>query len=93
MRILVHDFLREAARRFPGKTALICGEAACTFQALDTASDRVACHLQRGGIVRGDRVAVFMNNSIELVIAMFGILKAGAVFLILNPTLKKEKLA
>ena len=41
---------------------------------------------------RGDRVAVYLENSVEAVVSIFAILKAGAVFLLVHPTTKTEKL-
>lgn len=93
MKILVHDFLRDSAVRYPDKPYLICGSKEHSFKRIDQDSDRLACELQRSGIRRGDRVAVFMDNSAELVVAVFGILKAGAVFVIINPTTKAKKLS
>ncbi|NLE61314.1 MAG: AMP-binding protein, partial [Planctomycetes bacterium] len=93
MKILVHDFLRDSADRHPDKTFLICDRQSRSFGQVDHDSDQLACELQRAGIQRGDRVAVFMENSAELVVSVFGILKAGAVFVIINPTTKAKKLA
>jgi len=91
--IMVHDFLRDSARRYPDKPALICGRRVWTFSQIDRDSDSLAVALQQAGVVRGDRVAVLMNNSAGLVISVFAILKAGAVFVIINPTTKAKKLA
>jgi amino acid adenylation domain-containing protein len=44
-------------------------------------------------VERGDRVAIFLENSVESVLSIFGILKADAVFVVINPTTKKDKLA
>lgn len=93
MAILVHHFLGDSAHRFPGKTALIVGDAHHTFTALDVDSDQIAGALQRRGIRRGDRVALMLDNSAEFVAILFGILKAGAVFVPINPTTRSDKLA
>ncbi len=93
MRILVHDFLTDSARRHPDRDYLLCEGARQTFGRTERDSDLLACGLQDAGIRRGDRVAVFMENSPELVTAVFGILKAGAVFVVINPTTKARKLA
>lgn len=45
------------------------------------------------GVARGDRVAIFMDNSVETAVAIFAVLKAGAVFCVINPTTKSDKLA
>ena len=91
--ILVHDLLKDSAARGPDKPAIICDGQTHTFAQIDQASDRVARELRREGLERGDRVAVLMENSAELVISVFGILKAGGVFVIVNPTTKAHKLA
>jgi amino acid adenylation domain-containing protein len=93
MRILLHDFLAASAARSPDKPYLICGSVMTSFGQAALASDRLACQLQRVGVRRGDRVAVFMENSAELVVSVFGIVKAGAVFVIINPTTQAAKLS
>ena len=93
MKIPVHDLLKDSANRWPEKSAIICDGRVHTFGRIDQDSDRVACELQSAGVARGDRVAVFMENSAELVVSVFGILKAGAVFVVINPTTKPKKLA
>ena len=90
---LVQDFLRASAERAPDKVALICREQIETFAQLERDSDCIACELQRVGVSRGDRVAVFVDNSVELVVSVFGILKAGGVFVMINSTTKERKLA
>ncbi|MBP2232160.1 amino acid adenylation domain-containing protein [Azospirillum agricola] len=89
---LLHQFLTETAARTPAHTALIAGDARRSFAELDRDSDAVACALQSAGIGRGDRVAVMLENSIEYVAGLFGALKAGAVFVPVNPSTKSDKL-
>jgi amino acid adenylation domain-containing protein len=91
--MLVHEFLTASAQRHPEKPYLICEGVTTSFGQVDRDSDRLACELQRSGVRRGDRVAVFMDNSAELAVSVFGILKAGAVFVIINPTTKSAKLS
>ncbi len=90
---LLHQFLGETAARAPDRTALIAGEAQRTFAELDRESDAIACALQAAGVARGDRVAVMLENSIEYVASLFGALKAGAVYVPVNPSTKADKLA
>src|SRR4051812_37366637 len=89
----VESFLEGSARRFPDKTALVAGERRLTYAELDEQAASLAGALAARGVQRGDRVAVFLENSPEAVVAIFGALKAGAVFTVLNPTTKAEKLA
>jgi amino acid adenylation domain-containing protein len=89
---LVHEWLSRSARRFPDKVALICGDQRWTYKAIDQRASHLASVLLDAGISRGDRVAVFMDNSAETVISLYGILKAGGVFIILAGSLKGAKL-
>lgn len=88
----VERFLTESARRFPDKAALVTGGGRLSFAGLDTASDRVAAALAGRGVARGDRVVIFADNCREAVIGLFAALKAGAVFSLVNPTTKADKL-
>src|SRR5688500_12461289 len=56
-------------------------------------SDQMAAGLQAVGVKRGDRVVVQLENSIEAVISLFAVLKAGAVFVPLGRTVKADKLS
>jgi amino acid adenylation domain-containing protein len=89
--MLVHHFLENSARRYPGKTALVAGRNRLTYRELDNAANRVARTLRDNGVDYGDRVAVLMDNTAESAVAIWGILKAGAVFLVINPTTKARK--
>jgi len=89
---LVHDWLSRSARRFPDKVALVCGEQRWTYKSLDRRADHLATALLDAGVRRRDRVAVLMDNCAETVISLYGILKAGGVFIILAGSLKGAKL-
>lgn len=88
----VEELLEASARRDPQKIALVYGAARYTYQELDQQANRLAHSFQSAGIRRGDRVAVYLDNSPEAVVAIFAALKAGAVFLPINPTTKADKL-
>jgi amino acid adenylation domain-containing protein len=89
--MLVQDFLENSAIRSPAKEALIAGANRFTYRQLNRAANRFAHALREGGVTYGDRVAIMMDNSAEAVISMWGALKAGATFLIINPTTKTRK--
>ena len=90
--MLVHNFLENSAARFPDKTALICDNKRLTYRQLNDSADQLAAALIAKGIKRQDRVVIFLENSIESVISLYGILKAGAIFVILNPGMKAGKI-
>jgi amino acid adenylation domain-containing protein len=89
----VESFLELSAARSPDKTALICDRRRFTYADLEARSNRLAASLIAGGVQRGDRVAIYLENSVEAVISVFAILKAGAAFLVVNPTTKPDKLS
>jgi amino acid adenylation domain-containing protein len=88
----VESFLEDSARRCPNKTALVCGKRKTTYAEIELSANRMAHGLIAQGIERGDRVAIHLDNSFEAVVALFAVLKAGAVFLFVNPTTKIDKL-
>lgn len=91
--MLVHDYLTATAAAFPHKTAIVAAGESHTFSQIDTASDRLARALQDAGVTRGDRVAAMLDNTIEMVIALWASLKAGAAFIPINHATKPDKLA
>lgn len=89
----VEQFLELSAGRFPEKTALVCGDRRLRYREIEAQCNRLAHGLVAAGVRRGDRVALYLDNSVEAVLSVFAILKAGAVFVVLNPTTKAAKLA
>jgi long-chain acyl-CoA synthetase len=90
--VQLEAFLEQSALRWPRRTALVCGDRRVSYAELEAASNRLAHGLVALGIERGDRVAIHLENSVEAVVSIFGVLKAGAVFMSINPTVKAEKL-
>ena len=89
----LQDFLHASARRLPDKIALVCEEKRLTYRELDVQSNAMAHMLANGGVVRGDRVLIFFDNSVETVLHFWAALKANAVATIINPLTKRDKLA
>ena len=90
---LLHDYLRSSARRAPDKIALICDRQRYSYDALERASNALAHALLRRGVVRGDRVIVYVDNGAEAAIAFWAVLKANAVVSIVGTQTKPDKLA
>jgi long-chain acyl-CoA synthetase len=89
--MLVQDFLERSADRLPDKVALVCDGQRLTYAEVEAQANRLANTLSAQGVKRGDRVALFLPNCIELVIGIFAILKAGGVFVPINHTTKADK--
>jgi len=90
--MLVQHFLENSAQRLPDKVALIYNNQRLTYREVDSLANQLAASLIERGINRQDRVVIFLDNSIESVISLFAILKMGAIFIVLNPTMKSKKL-
>jgi len=88
----VESFLEQSAGRSPEKTAIVCGGTRFTYREVEERANRLARSLIAEGVERGERVAVYLDNSMQAVVSVFAILKAGAVFLVVNPTTKVDKL-
>jgi len=70
--ITLHDRLREVARELGEKTALRMVDRAVSYRELDAMSDRLAGALAKRGVRKGDRVTIFIPNSVEFVVAFYG---------------------
>ena len=86
------DLLAIAAARDPGKTCLRFQGASMTYGKVEDLSSRFATALVSLGVKKGDRVAIFMPNMPQFVIAYFGILKAGGVVVPCSPLYKAKEL-
>lgn len=91
--MLVDSLLAAAASRRPDAQALVCAGRRLSYRELEAEVSRIAAGLARLGVVGGDRVAIHLDNSVEAVLSIFGVLRAGAVFVPINPTTKADKLA
>ncbi len=90
--MLVNDFLQDSAEQFPDKVALVCNGHRLTYADIEEQANQVANGMLALGVRRGARVAVWLPNSVEAVVAIFAILKAGATFTVINSTTKPGKL-
>ena len=89
---LLQDFLDGTAQRLPAKTAILTNDGEITYRELQIAAERLAAFLHGIGVRRGDRVLVFMQNSLQAAIAFWGILRGDAVVSIISPSTKTDKL-
>ncbi|MBX7468020.1 AMP-binding protein [Streptomyces sp. MAG02] len=89
---VLHSF-RAAVARAPQHTALAYFDGRLSYAETDALSDSVAGHLAARGLVRGDRVALMLQNTPHFVIALLGAWKAGATVVPLNPMYKSGEVA
>ena len=91
--LCLHQLFESQVELSPRAAALICDEQQITYGELNCKANQLAHHLRGLGVGPETIVAVCMKRSIEMVIGLLGILKAGAAYLPLDPTYPKERLA
>ncbi|MGE5698954.1 MAG: amino acid adenylation domain-containing protein [Deltaproteobacteria bacterium] len=77
---LLHQLLSDSAAKHPERDAVMFQGRSMTYAELDRRSDSLSRALRGMGVRAGDRVGIFMNKSIESIVFLFGILKAGAAY-------------
>jgi amino acid adenylation domain-containing protein len=88
----LHDSLIHKAYLVSDKIAVIYNKEQFTYNQLSDKARRIANALVSSGLKRGDRVAIFMENTFDAVAAIYGTLIAGGVFMIINIQTKANKL-
>ncbi len=89
---LLGEALLISARQTPSKKAIIVKGKEYTYSELKESAERLAGYLDKSAIKKGDRIAISMENSWQTVVAIYGATLSGAVFLVINPQTKADKL-
>src|SRR5581483_3925897 len=88
-----HALFEAAVDRAPAAAALDHAGGVVRYAELDARSNRLAHHLGRLGVGPESLVGLAMERSVDLVVAVLGVLKAGAAWVPLDPTYPRERLA
>jgi len=88
--IPIHKVLEDTAERFPDKLAFLY-PMEMTFKQFKAQVDIFATALKNLGVKKGDRVALYIPNSIQWEIAFYGLEKAGATMVPMNPLFKETE--
>jgi amino acid adenylation domain-containing protein len=89
----IHDVIADQAERIPDAVALKCDASAVTYRELNSRANAFANALYRHGVGPEIPVGLCIERSIDSVVGLLGILKAGGVYVPLNPTLPPQRLA
>ncbi len=81
-----HHLVADVAERQPDAVALVSGERHLTYAQLDREADRLARWLHSDGVGHGDLVGIAVDRSVEMVVAMLAVWKAGAAYLPIDLT-------
>src|ERR1700687_695013 len=87
----VHELLAAVAVETPNAVALVCGNVELTYVALFQEVERTATRLRKAGIGPEKIVAVYLERSIDMVVALLGVLSAGGAYLPLDPDQPVER--
>jgi amino acid adenylation domain-containing protein len=88
----IHELFDAQCERTPEAAALREGRSCLIFRELQARSNRFAHHLRRLGAGRGTRVALCVERSLNMVVALLGILKTGAAYIPLDPSHPADRL-
>ncbi|KAK4076963.1 uncharacterized protein Triagg1_3930 [Trichoderma aggressivum f. europaeum] len=88
----LHGLIEYAASRHMNKTALICADSELTFKEVNERANCYGNSLIKQGIERGDIVGVALDRSIDLVPMLLAVLKAGAVYIPIDPSLPPQRI-
>ena len=90
---LLHALFERQADARPDATALLCADARMSYGELEGRSNRLARLLRQRGVGRGDCVGLWLPRSMDALMALLGIMKAGAAYVPLDPEYPAERVA
>src|SRR5216684_872366 len=85
MAYILQQLLSKSAKAYPEKPAVWARGKSITYRELDERSNQLAHLLREKGINKGDRAGLFFPKCVESIISMLGVLKAGGVYVPLDP--------
>jgi amino acid adenylation domain-containing protein len=90
---LVHELFEEQVARTPGQTAVVYEGQSLSYEQLNARANQLAHGLRERGVGPDQRVGICMERSLEMVVGLLGILKAGAAYVPMDPAYPPERLA
>jgi len=93
MPYILQQLLTENAERYADKPAVWARSRTLSYRELNRRSNQLAHFLRARGVKKGDRVGIFFPKAVESLVAMFGALKAGAVYVPLDPQQPAERIS
>jgi len=92
MAYILQQLLTKSAKAYPDKPAVWARGRSITYRELDEYSNQVAHFLRQRGVQKGDRVGLFFPKCVESIISMLGVLKAGGVYVPLDPQAPADRI-
>src|SRR5512141_386769 len=90
---MLHDLLIESAAKYPDRTAVVDRAESMTYRELDESSARLADELAALGAGPGNRVGLYLDKSLDAIVAVWGVLRAGAAYVPLDVASPVKRIA
>jgi amino acid adenylation domain-containing protein len=87
----VHQLVEDQSKLTPDTIAVLCGEKALTYADLNSSANKLANLLIANNLKVNDRVAICMDRSVDLMVAILAILKSGAVYFPIDPAYPADR--
>lgn len=91
-KLLIHELFESQVDANPGRCALVFRGRQLTYAELNARSNKLAHFLRLNGAVKGSLVGVYMERSVEMVVALLAILKSGCAYVPFDPELPVSRL-
>ncbi|MEZ4885256.1 MAG: amino acid adenylation domain-containing protein [Chitinophagales bacterium] len=89
---LFADFIDQQTKQNPKTTAIRFNQQYLTYQALNNSTNQLAHYLQDKGVQKGTMVAISVERSLEMVVGILGIMKAGGIYVPIDPSYPDERI-
>lgn len=93
MDYLLQHTIDRAAEKTPEKVAFRFDEQTMTYGQIVEVTNQLACALVENGVKKGDRIGVYLHQSMESAVAIFGIMKAGAAYVPFDPSVPLDRIS
>jgi len=90
---LLHAFFEKQAEIHPDKTAVISGGSTLTYRELNERSNQLSNHLLNHGALSGDVIGISLDRSVDMIVSVLAVLKAGCCYLSMDPAFPIERLS
>ena len=90
--VCLHELVERQAQKTPDAIAVVCGDQQLTYSELNVRANQLAQHLIAHGVKLESFVGICLERSVEMVVALCGVLKAGAAYVPIDPTEPAERL-
>ncbi|WP_368656566.1 amino acid adenylation domain-containing protein [Brevibacillus dissolubilis] len=91
--VTIHQLFEEQARLHPDNTAVVCGEESLTYRQLNEKANQLARLIRSKGILPNDFVGLLIERSLDMLVGIIAIIKAGGVYVPIDPEYPEDRKA